>query len=217
MVPYIKGIKPTPEEIADFIVDTYARCQRIVFDARVSGNLKKTSTGQIVCLDIGLAIEVDPEAKSQTSLQYKATNMEDRLLWIDNFKHKHPLEANTLKALIFLQEKFPEIKGDTILKLKADPNFTAQLAHYCEQWRNYPIKDFDKKPVYSFFGLQLKEDETKVPAQNKTPQQALFDSFLKTFPNARQDEIDNAQNALTDPVNQPALDKFNTVLIDLGY
>ena len=57
--PYIVGEQATQDEICDKLIDIYNTTGRIVVDALSEKNMMKTTTGQIVCVDIGMALQLD--------------------------------------------------------------------------------------------------------------------------------------------------------------
>lgn len=66
--PFIPGKRPSTEEICQTIMEIYERTDRIVIDGYVPDNFVKMRDGRIICIDIGLALKLDPT--SPTSKAY---------------------------------------------------------------------------------------------------------------------------------------------------
>ena len=124
--PYIKGTKPSIDEICDALIDIYHRTGRIVLDPFIDGNFIKMTEapgkGKTVCVDVGLAVKyvnTGTRRHSVPSLNYIANiSVSDYLKpFAKSFKHTAELHLIQLvKALIYMAEHYPQIKNVDFLK-----------------------------------------------------------------------------------------------------
>lgn len=113
--PFIEGQQASDAEISKELIKIFNRTRRIVMDAPGDKNFLKTKEGLIICIDIGMALELEA-TESQALLD---PNQSDQSLVSNNvwrqlkptytkyFQHHQsnfPETVNTLKALIFIRE-----------------------------------------------------------------------------------------------------------------
>jgi hypothetical protein len=125
--PFIEGTDASDEQIADSLIDIFTRTGRIIIDATVPGNFKATPKGQVVCVDIGYALELEKRdnqylsskshhrSKSDTSSDEwsKVKSIYDN----DKFEYSsYPVTVRVLKALLFIKEHRPDIYDASFLK-----------------------------------------------------------------------------------------------------
>lgn len=67
IMPFIPQNKPTDVEIADEVIAIFLRTRRIVVDACGMDNLLKTADGEIICVDVDLALR---RSDSKASIDY---------------------------------------------------------------------------------------------------------------------------------------------------
>ena len=129
--PYIVGVSPSDVTITKTIIDIFNRTGRIVLDAPVAKNFKRMRDGRVICIDIGLALKMEQRervvypnqltrSKSTSSLEVRK-NFGDKL---DQFFNKawsvNPITTNTIRALLFIQSKRPDILDVSFLVQSPD-------------------------------------------------------------------------------------------------
>ena len=149
--PFIEGTQPDPKEICDAIVDLYGRTGRVLADAMVRGNLKKTRTGEIICVDVGAALKLEEELeveKSEASLDFWREMKE---AYNRNFKKNsnnlvYVSIYNMTKALLVLQQFRPDVLQ--VSSLKTDSQLVKNLKE---------TYDTNKLPsdIYTTFPINL--------------------------------------------------------------
>ena len=135
--PYIEGEEASDDEIQMALIDIYNRTGRIVVDATAHRNFIKASNGQIVCVDIGFALQMEKREadflsrttnrrKSEVSLQaWNDTQLGFRDFFTQSY-NKFPNSITTIKALLFIKANRPDIYNVDFLQ--DDPKITEQLA-----------------------------------------------------------------------------------------
>ena len=112
--PYIDGTDASEMDIAHTLVDIYERTGRIVVDAAVRGNFKKSNQGDVVCVDVGCALKLESRIasdQSQVSLDFWDLMHEDYREYFDENFAKSPFLINTIKALLVLQYYRPDVRS----------------------------------------------------------------------------------------------------------
>jgi hypothetical protein len=56
--PFIKGVQASDHEMSVALIDIFNRTGRIVVDATAPENFIKTPSGKVVCIDIGMALQI---------------------------------------------------------------------------------------------------------------------------------------------------------------
>jgi hypothetical protein len=116
--PFVQGIQASDHEISRELINIYTRTGRIIVDATAGNNFLKTPTGQIVCIDIGMALQLENEThnltdkrrrKSLTSLEAWNTFYDKYQPFFTKEAKKYPESIHTLKALLFIQAQRPDI------------------------------------------------------------------------------------------------------------
>ncbi len=57
--PYVSGEEPNGMELSIALINVFNKCQRIVIDGTSEKNFIKLKNGEILCVDIGLALQLD--------------------------------------------------------------------------------------------------------------------------------------------------------------
>ena len=152
--PYIDGVQATDAEISIALLDIFNRSGRIVVDAMAKNNFLKTKDNRIVCIDVGMALQMElredeeyaPRAKkwrqSLVSLNAWRTTEQGYSKLFAKHQDKYPATIDTIKALLFIKSKRPDIYDVTFLKSK--PHFIKQLANaYDNQELELTLKQLD--------------------------------------------------------------------------
>lgn len=110
--PFIKGKQASDAEISTALIAIFNASGRIVLDAFCYKNFVKTKAGDIVCLDIGLALQLENRGfivappgrrKSDVSLSTWLSIESDYKAFWEEHQARHPLIINMIKALIFIK------------------------------------------------------------------------------------------------------------------
>lgn len=141
--PFIQGIQATDEEIAQALIEIFNRTGRIVVDALSRKNfIKRASDGKIVCVDVGMALQLEIEEEkiySDTIRREHSTVSSET--WNDEAKNtfdsffKKTSEAgysktiNTIKSLLFIKQHRPDIFNVSFLGSKASSKLVNELAN----------------------------------------------------------------------------------------
>lgn len=154
--PYIEGEQASDAEISLGLLDIYNKTGRIVVDATAPKNFLKTPEGDIVCIDIGMALRVensDPQSSPQRLMDQHSIISEEawnkyKGAYVNFFqgqKFAYPQATNTVKALLYIQEHRPDIVDVSFLKER--PDDLVQLA-----------KAFDEQKESELFARRLGEN-----------------------------------------------------------
>jgi len=120
--PFIKGVQANDDEISMALIKIFNNTGRIIIDAASPNNFVTTPKGEVVCLDVGQAFQLDPRGeeyyvggrprrKSITSIA-AWIELQDTLIDYLNDKDNNiicPLTMKTVKALLFIKQNFPDI------------------------------------------------------------------------------------------------------------
>ncbi|RAP34657.1 hypothetical protein B1207_15385 [Legionella quinlivanii] len=134
--PYIKGRQATDREISTAVIDIFNRTGRIIIDA-APFNFITTAEGQTVCIDVGMALLLEKEEEDKVSSKGKRRNSiissetwEQQGArfnhWLSGLRKKIPESMDTVKALLFMKEKRPDMFDASFLK--ANPTVAKILA-----------------------------------------------------------------------------------------
>ncbi|MFJ1267112.1 hypothetical protein ACD661_00915 [Legionella lytica] len=137
--PYIEGEQASDAEISLGLLDVYNKTGRIVVDATAPKNFLKTPSGDIVCIDIGMALRLensDPQLSPQRLMDKEQHSIISEQAWnkykgsYEKFfkgqQFPYPQATDTVKALLYIKEHRPDIVDVSFLKGK--PEELAQLA-----------------------------------------------------------------------------------------
>ena len=117
--PFIEGIQAPDDEMAVAIIDVFNRSGRIIVDATSKNNFLKTPTGDIVCIDVGMALEFKPRLTppvlrrqiSDVSVDTWNINQAGyQTFFKQTIDYGLKKSIQTVKALIFIQENRPYIR-----------------------------------------------------------------------------------------------------------
>ncbi len=140
--PFIKGKNASDREIGNALLDIFNRTGRIVLDAYVPGNFKKDEKGNIACVDIGMAFQLQQQeeaffAQYQRQRGTRPASMISNSEWrrgYDKIYSTFPFiptiiasnTVNTTKALLFIKMNRPDIYNVDFLK--SDKSMIKKLA-----------------------------------------------------------------------------------------
>lgn len=145
--PFIHGQQASDAEISKALIDIFNATGRVVVDAPADGNFIKAPDGKIVCVDIGMALQMEAEeerALSKGSTRRKSiTSLNAWRRLHNNFSSKYvgfwdkasktfPETVHTIKALLFIKMHRPDIFDVNFLK--DEPSLVATIANaYAQQ------------------------------------------------------------------------------------
>ncbi len=142
LCPFVEGEQASDKEIGAALVDIYNRSGRIVMDALAPKNfIKRQSDGLVVCVDVGLALQLEQKQNSANTHRLTRQKSETSLLewekrsWFFESKNreieeklpgKYPHTLSTCRALIFLKTHRPDVVD--VIFLKHDLELRDKLA-----------------------------------------------------------------------------------------
>jgi hypothetical protein len=130
--PYIEGVQANDDEISATLLSIFNQTGRIIVDATAPKNFLRTPSGQIICVDIGLAIELERREEASRSLEHMSDGKPPRALtrkrsetslsvW-DEYKNTYndcffvsdlariyPKTTSIIKALLYIKMQRPDI------------------------------------------------------------------------------------------------------------
>jgi hypothetical protein len=127
--PYVEGVQAFDEEIQGKLLEIFNRTGRIITDATAKKNFIRTPDGTIVCIDIGMALEMEQReevflaeegrarSNSFVSLEaWKDLQHDFTTFFSDSEKAGYPRTVDSIKALLFIKEHRPDIYNMDFLK-----------------------------------------------------------------------------------------------------
>lgn len=149
--PFVEGTQASDQEISDKLIDIFNKTGRIVIDATARRNFLKTNEDQIVCVDVGMALEMErkEEARYESGITRKRSEISLEA-WFHNkesfnsnfFKESsktYPKSTNLIKAMIFIKSHRPDILNVNFLK--DDQEFVNKLAEAYDKRAENPKAD----------------------------------------------------------------------------
>ena len=118
--PYIEGVSANDEEIADCLVDIFSQTDgRIIMDPH-QDNFIKTKEGRIVCIDIGMALQFEPNRRNRsysytTDAEWDGNYLRAYRAWMHRINGL-PRTIAVLKALYLVKNAFPRYKNVDFIK-----------------------------------------------------------------------------------------------------
>ncbi|MFY7698193.1 MAG: hypothetical protein ACOVQX_05210 [Legionella sp.] len=124
--PYVDGEKPTDEELSHALITIFNQTGRVVVDAMSKKNFIKTNSGELVCVDVGMALLITSNRSNQRAISKKrkysiisneAWNKEKNGLapFFTMFSQQYPLSIATIKTLIYVSWKDSETSNTNLL------------------------------------------------------------------------------------------------------
>lgn len=119
--PFIKGTQSTDSEIAQALIDIYNRTGRIIVDAVSTNNFLTTSDGKVVCIDIGMALQIEAKEEkyflqpgrraSTASITLWQNMLSDYGIYFEKNYDRFPQAIDTIRALVFIKTYRPDISN----------------------------------------------------------------------------------------------------------
>lgn len=142
--PYVEGRQSTDREMKQALIDLFNQTGRIVLDATSYKNFKTTPAGKVVCVDVGWALRLDKENKTNKPVSlpsFSGWGRFDAGLFSDHY-HAYPKTIDTINALLFIKLKYPELTDAAFLK-SLDVNQMIGLTHAYDEM----IRHNDASPI----------------------------------------------------------------------
>lgn len=125
--PFVRGIEASDKQIREKLLDIFNSTGRIIMDAVAPNNFLQTPNGEIVCIDIGHALEIEhrqeaalvglPRKPSFTSLEtYVELYQPRENNWLTKNEKYFPKSIRAIKALSFIKLHRPDITNVNFLK-----------------------------------------------------------------------------------------------------
>jgi len=147
--PYIEGEQASDDEIKEALIDIFNSTRRVVIDAISARNFVKTAAGKIICVDIGLAVDIEVMEEAHLARRGRRASDVSCAIWTRmHHRYNQYLYENrywyfdtikTIKALIFIRKNRPDIFNVDFLK--ADPGYVNKLALAYDQQLMYQDVD----------------------------------------------------------------------------
>lgn len=147
--PFVRGVQASDKQIREKLLDIFNRTGRIIMDAVASNNFLQTPSGEIVCIDIGHALEMEhrqtaalvglPRKPSFTSLETYVELYDPRESdWLKKNEKDFPKSIRTIKALSFIKIHRPDITNVNFLKVS--PKTIKLLAEAYDKGKGRAVK-----------------------------------------------------------------------------
>lgn len=189
--PFIKGKNASDREISDALLDIFNRTGRIVLDAYVPGNFKKDEKGNIACVDIGMAFQLQQQEEAFFAQYRKGTrpaSMISNSEWKRGYDKIYstfpfittiisPNTVNTTKALLFIKMNRPDIYNVDFLK--SDKSLIKKLAAAYDESVN-PSLPQPKQEVISNATQILKHEKPITMNQLKESCKAELERYINS-------------------------------------
>ncbi len=196
--PYITGEQATDEEMFLAVVDIFNRTGRIVVDAMATENFKRLPTDEVICVDIGMALQLEQREDEHVAEDIRRQSVTSLTTWgnlssaFDPFflayTPRYPKTVNTLKALLFIKSNRPDINQADFLK--TNPRLIDKLSQSYDKTLSVDAEDLDRD----------------LSAPEALPQQKIADS---------QAQLDSVKVALHDMKSPaPQLEKLQVFLME---
>lgn len=208
--PFIQGDQASDEEMANALIDIFNNTGRIVVDATASKNFVTTSEGQVLCVDVGLALQLERREeihfKDIRRKNFVCLNAWSKLSEAYNRFYKdssfiYPKTVNIIKALIFIKYNRPDIYDANFLK--TNPELVEKLAKaYDRQNRDEALNNLDIAQTQS----EPKTFNLRLQKINNTHEEVNNDS---SFSKSEKVFINQFCNKLKNIIISESLDKKN--------
>lgn len=145
--PFIEGDPASDKEIANALMDICFQTGRVIVDAATPGNFLTKINGTVVCVDIGLALqlEVNEEKAVRASRRGSDVSLDawEKLnrhhafesLW-EAQQASYPKTIQTIKALLFIKQNHLVFDEKSLNILKNNESLVDQLAQAYHQPNN---------------------------------------------------------------------------------
>lgn len=134
--PFVEGRQSADNEMSDALVSIFNNTGRIIVDAISPRNFITTNDGKVMCIDIGMALQMENREeevclstrgrrKSVVSLETWQGLHYEYNAYFERGRDLRPLTVDTIKALLFIKANRPDIFDVSFLK--TDPSCVSKL------------------------------------------------------------------------------------------
>lgn len=134
--PFVKGVQASDDDMVEALINIYQKTGRIIVDATAKKNFVKANDGKIVCVDIGMALDLESQEISKASGLRRIPSEVSLSTW-DNLKddyedffdtcaENNPKTVQLIKALIFIQKNRLDMLDVSFLR--NNPELISKLA-----------------------------------------------------------------------------------------
>ena len=128
--PFIAGEQASDRDMVEALVDIYNKTGRIVADATAPTNFIRTPDGQVVCIDVGMAMQLEQRQEKQFSQRVRRHSVTSLDSWSSLktdydpfFKMRseiYPETVKMVKALVLIKDNRPDMVDVDFLKTSPD-------------------------------------------------------------------------------------------------
>jgi hypothetical protein len=125
--PYVEGRQALDEEMSHALIDIFNVSGRIVIDATAHRNFITTPDNEVVCVDIGMALQMETREeqhfarrRSIPSLKAWQELHDDYTSFFNKSSATFPETVNTIKALLFIKANRPDVFDVNFLRSNPD-------------------------------------------------------------------------------------------------
>lgn len=125
--PYVQGRQANDKEMPNALIDIFNKTGRIIVDATATKNFITTQDGRVVCIDIGMALQMEKREDACFDAAARRKSVVSLDTWI-NLEHGYntqffkqnaavyPNTINMTKALLFIKSYRPDVFDVDFLK-----------------------------------------------------------------------------------------------------
>ncbi len=148
--PFVSGDQASDKDMSSALISIYNHSGRIVVDAMSAKNFIKAPNGQVVCVDIGMALQMERREEVRFTRRKSIVSLEawrDMNRSYDPYFQRnrtvYPETVDTIKALLFIKSNRPDIFDAGFLKNA--PTLVTKLARaYDKQGVHDALVDLDR-------------------------------------------------------------------------
>ena len=186
--PFVTGEQAPDKDMAGALIGIFNRTGRIIADAIAPKNFIKTPDGKVVCVDIGLALQLERREEHNASELVRRKSMVSLNFWqntgpqfpafFKSYEGIYPQTVNVVKALIFIKKNRPDILDVTFLK--TNPTLVSTLA---QAYDHQLTQAYDRRKVAGVLANfdRLRSDASgpiaSAPMVYAIPQEAIYSEF----------------------------------------
>jgi hypothetical protein len=173
--PFVEGRQATDIEMAKGLIEIFNNTGRIITDATARKNFVTTPEGVTVCIDIGMALQLDRKIENDSRASIVSSDSWGNLKelfqpFFESGKKSAPKTINTIKALLFLKTNRPDIiNADFLLE---DSTLSMNLANAYDAQASLENSPLIKEAL----------DDIRLPTLDKTKESCIeqIDRYIKS-------------------------------------
>lgn len=222
--PFVSGTQASDSEISNKLIEIFNDTGRIIVDAISDRNFIKTPTGDVVCVDIGMALQMEYRENEIFDKDIRRPSLVSIKTWQDlkdmytpYFKTERtnfPQTVDTIKALIVIKNNRPDIINVDFLK--KNPVLMTKIAMDYDNPSQFTAKYLhNERPITLESIKQTLETEITryINSRGKLSKEGVFSpSFLTQWfrnENLTRQKVSTANELINKIKNAPSLDEIN--------